>query len=455
MATAHRTGWSLRALKTTLLVLVICVGFVVAASYDREPDLSHVHVAILSGSQEGNYHAVIAKTATQAQRLHGRVANISSAGSVENIKRLDAAKRSCEVQFALVQEGLPWPESNTLELIGRLPVAEVFVVLGRDADALRSVPDLRGKRIGIGPPASGTESVARQVMAQLAGLELHASTQSLQQQLTMLEDGTLDLAAMVIDPDAQLLVTAVRERKLQLLDLPVAEALAHYLPSARAGVIKAGYYDPVAPFPPSDKRVIDVDTLLIGNGCARESATQGLITAMLRVFPEFMRVNREQPNLTGLEYASAARSYFDAQRPDPVGEYAPWVIDIMPTARWLQLIFAFSVLFGAQALFHRFRLWQLDTHRIRIEEEVSRLFAPGTPVTNIGALQPTAAQRAPQTRAVVDALISELEALAERCRRHSVSIVVPMGQEMNYRYQEALIAQLLGALRDFRQRLEP
>jgi hypothetical protein len=44
--------------------------------------------------------------------------------------------------------------------------------------------------------------------------------------------------------------------------------------------------------------------------------------------------------------------------------------------------------------------------------------------------------------------------LSDRCRRQSLSILVPMGQEFSYRYQEALIADLLYALRAFRDRLE-
>ena len=46
-----------------------------------------------------------------------------------------------------------------------------------------------------------------------------------------------------------------------------------------------------------------------------------------------------------------------------------------------------------------------------------------------------------------------LEALTERCRRQSLSILVPMGEEMFYRYQETLIAELLYALRLYRDRL--
>jgi TRAP-type uncharacterized transport system substrate-binding protein len=439
-----------------LLVIVfgtVIAGFVIAATSPRDPNLSYVKVAILSGAAEGNYYAIVNKAGAEAQRRRGRIGNVASAGSIENLKRLASARSACDIQFALVQDGLPWPESEPFQLIGRLPVSEAFVVLGRDADNIHSVLDLRGRRMGIGPVGSGTEYLARQILGQLSELDIKVTTQPVKEQLVMLERGDLDLGAMVIERDAAQLVRAVRDRKLQIVDMAGAEALAHGLPSARASVIKAGYYDPVRAVPPTDKRVIEVDTLLIGNGCARESVTQGVITAFVRVFPDLIRVNREQASPSGLEYASAAQSYYDDQGPDRVGEYLPWVTDIMPTARWLQLIFVFSMLFGAQAVWHRFRLWRIDAQRVRIEEEVSRLFGPDITMPEIADAKPGKEQRTPAARAKIDGLIAQLEQLARRCRTQSTSMLVPMGQEMNYRFQEGLIAELVRSLRQFRERL--
>ncbi|MCC6194009.1 MAG: hypothetical protein IT518_06015 [Burkholderiales bacterium] len=443
-----------RALRAALFLLAFIAAAAVAAMYGREPSLSHVKVAILSGSEQGNYYAVVSRVAAQVQRERGRVENVASAGSIENIQRLSAARASCKIQFALVQDGLPWPASHPFELLGRLPKPESFIVLSRDAERIRSASDLRGMRAGIGPAGSGTEHVARQVMAQLAELDIKVATHPLHEQLALLERGELDLGAMVIDRDAKLMTQAMRERKLGIVDIGGVEALARYLPSARTGVIKAGYYDPVRVLPPADKRVIEIDTLLIGNGCARESVTQGLITAFVRVFPDFVAVNRDRPNLTGLDYASAARSYFSENGPSEVGQYAPWVIDIMPMARWVQLAFAFSLLFAAQAFWHRFRLWRLDALRVGIEAEIAQMFRPGITVHDLEDLAPDPRHRTPEARARIDAVLQELTRLAKRCRRHSLSMLVPMGHEMMYRYQEHLIADWMHALRAFRRRLD-
>jgi len=122
-------------------------------------------------------------------------------------------------------------------------------------------------------------------------------------------------------------------------------------------------------------------------------------------------------------------------------------------ARWVQLVFAFSMLFAAQALWHRFRLWRLDAARVVIENEVGKLFPPGATVAEIAAMTPDDAQRSAGVAARLDGLIADLDALWVHVRKQSVSMLVPMGQEMAYRYQEQLVADLLNALRIYRGRL--
>jgi uncharacterized protein len=337
-------------LKTALLGgLLVLIGLLVVWA-NRAPNLSNLRVVILSGSARGNYYAVVNTLAAEARQQQGQIDNLVSAGSVENIARLLAAQTSCTIHFALVQDGMDWPPGQALELIGRLSKAESLVFLGPDADRIRTLSDLRGKRIGIGPIGSGTERVVRQLLAPFTELDLRLSTHTLDAQLTLLAAGELDLGAMVIDEDAGLLTEAVRDRQLQLLNLPDADVLARRLPFTRVGRIMAGQYDPVRQLPGENKRVLHIDTVLVGNRCARRSATQGLLTVLTTVFPNFVRDNRDRPNLTGLRWAPAARSYVDNEGPDIVGVYLPWVVDLMPTASWIQLILGVSIFNNAMSL---------------------------------------------------------------------------------------------------------
>src|SRR5262245_58391137 len=153
-----------------------------------------MRVGVLSASARGNYYEIVNALAMEARQQKGHIDNITSAGSVENISRLVASQTACDVHFALVQDGMSWPAGHQLELIGRLRKAESLVFLGRDADRIKALTALRGTRIGIGPLGSGTERVARHVLAPLAELDITLSTQSIDEQFVKLDRGELDLA---------------------------------------------------------------------------------------------------------------------------------------------------------------------------------------------------------------------------------------------------------------------
>jgi TRAP-type uncharacterized transport system substrate-binding protein len=452
---SKRTLDQSRGLKLALLGGILLLIGLLAAFSDHSPNLAHVRVGVLSGDPQKHYHEVVNGLAAEARQQKGRIDNVPSAGSVENVSRLAASRASCDMHFAFVQEGLDWPAGSSLELIGRLPEAESLVFLGPQADRINALTDLRGMRIGIGPTGSGTEHVARQVLAPLAELDLSLSTQGVDEQLVQLERGELDLGAMVIDEDAQLLAEAVRARGLQILSLPNADALARRLPFKRVGRIVAGQYDPVRVLPGEAKDVLQVDTLIVGNRCARRSVTQGFMTVLATVFPDFVPYNRETPNRTGLPLAPAARSYFEHEGPDPVGVYAPWVIDIMPTATWVQLILGISLLLNAKSLWHLFQVSRIDKNRMRTERAIPLLFGPGVTVGEIAVMTPSEQHRTPEARKQLDTVLDQLATLSERSRRESQSVLVPIGEEIRYHDLEKLIDDLLYALRAFRDRLGP
>ena len=450
----ERAGWISPGAKTALLFGVLALVATLVALYDPRPSLRHVKVAILSGSPTGNYYATVEKIGAEVARRKGRVDNLPSVGSVENIRRLVAAKQGCSVHFALVQGGIEWPADHELELIGRLPRPEALIFLGRSADRIQAPEDFRGLRVGIGPVGSGTEHLAKRLLAPLAELDLKVSTQPIDEQLDMLQRGELDLGAMVIDDEADLVRDAVQRRNLQILNLPDAASLARRLPFARVGTIEAGRYDYVRRLPPMNKQILQVDAMLVGNGCASLSQTQGLMTAIAELYPTFVQHNRGQPNLTGLPLPAVAKGFFDDEGPDLLGRFAPWFVDIMPTATWLQLIVGFSMLFSGMSLWHRFRLWRIDAQRVKIERDIPALFGPGATVGDIARMPADDRHRAPEARAKLDRIIHRLADLSDRCRRQSLSVLVPMGEEMSYRYQETLVADLLHGLRAFKEQLD-
>ena len=440
--------------KTAILFGALAVLTALVAWLDPRPSLRHVRVAMLSAGATGNYYAAVEKIAGEVARRKGRVQNLTSAGSVENVQRLIAGAKDCTVHFGLVQDGIAYPEGHKLEVIGRLPRPESLVIVGRNVARIRAPADLKGLRIGIGPVGSGTADIMRNVLALFEGVAVTALTMPIDQQLGMAERGELDLAAMVLDDEGRLLADAVTHRNLDIMQMPDVASLARHLPYTRVGVIQAGQMDYVRKLPREDKKVLQIDALIVGNGCAPDGVTQQFLMAVAEVFPTFVRHNKGQPNLTGLPLSPVAANFYSAEGPDVLGKYAPWAVDIMPMPTWIQLGVAFSVLFSGMALWHRFRLWRIDADRVKIEREIAALLEPGTSLDSI-AETPDVRHLPPAARAQLDELMLHLSALLEKSRQQALSVLVPMGAEMNYRYQETLMADLLRALRIYKSRLPP
>lgn len=226
-----------------------------------------------------------------------------------------------------------------------------------------------GFRIGIGPEGSGTARLARQLLESrdLASLGLRLTHHLLDEQLSLLQRGALDLGVLVMDEDAVMVENAVRDRGLAILSFPQADVIARRVPRVRAGRIGAGQYDPVRMLPPTDKTVLQVDALMVGNGCERRSTTTGLLTLLAREFPDLLRRNRDTLNSTGLPLAAASQHFFEDGGPDFATQTVPWAVDVMPFSDSVYAVTAVSVLFNLMGLWGRFRLSQIDAQRVKAE----------------------------------------------------------------------------------------
>lgn len=444
------------ALRLAAPALILVAVAVVVARLDLRPDLAHVHVRLLAGSADGNYHAMGRELAGVVAARGGRLDVLESRGSVENVERLVAATKDCSIQFAIVQAGTPVPEGARLELVGRFAKAESLFLLGKKADALGSFASLEGLRVGVGPAGSGTADVARKIFESrdFQGLHLGLSNHDLAAELDLAEKGELDLAAIVIDEDADLVARAVRDRGLALVGFPHADVVARRFPFLRHGRIGAGQFDPVRMLPPVDKEVLRVDTLVVGNRCASRSQTLGLLTALAATHPDFVRHNKTTPNKSGLELAAASRGFFDKEGLEVVDEYFPRVGDLMPPSNWVHVVMAVSLLFNAMGVANRFRLWRIDAARVKAEQELAACFGAGATLGDLARFDPAKWPAGEGTRPEIDRVILELEELGARCRSQSLSVLVPMGGEMAYRYQEQLVHETLAVLRALRERMD-
>ena len=447
--TGVRTG-----LGAALLSLVLVVGLVAGlASLDFSPNLSHLDVTILSGSEQGQYYALTERLARLAKEQDGRVNNVATAGTLENVERLVTHAKAPTVQYGLAQDGQEWNEvqRKTLRLVAHLPRSEAVLFLGKEGDAVQHVSDLAGKTIAIGPAGSGTARLAKQLLTWrgFEALELNLIHLPLHEQVEALVAGKADLGCFVIAEDAALIDTAIRGRGLQIASFAETRALAHHLPFLSAGTLHVGHFDPVRRLPPSDKQLLRVGTLVLSDGSAARADTVALLSLFEEAYPGFVEHNRQAKNATGLKRAPAADAFYEQGGPDLLDEYAPWLANWVPMSNLVHIVMAISILFNLMGAGHRFALWRVDAARIELEARWSDLFGATTPAELL-VRDPSLHQ---PKKAEIWTLAEEFQALKQRCRKYSVSPLVPMGQELTYRYQESLVNERLAALRKFHAKL--
>ena len=275
-----------------LLVLIAAAAVAaVAAGFGIAHDYGYLHASILTGSPSGQYYALATRLAGRAEREHGTLTVVPTAGSIENIKRLAAGRGHCAEMFALIQDGTPVSADAGLELLGRLPKPESLLLLARQGHAFHTFGDLRGTSIGIGPEDSGTSYLMHQLFedSDLRGLDVHLTNHGLREQAELVAQGKLDLAAFVMPEETEFLYAVIRQYGLDIVSPEDLEGLIARYPWLSLGRIPAGRYDVVRAVPAADKQVARLGTLVIANPCAKRADRVALLMLLTAELPGFVR----------------------------------------------------------------------------------------------------------------------------------------------------------------------
>jgi TRAP-type uncharacterized transport system substrate-binding protein len=434
-----RRAW-VRGLLMALAVLALAAAvlyFMVSG------DFAFLRADVLTGAPSGQYHAVGDRLAARALKKNGRLRVVATAGSVENIARLVGENGRCIPAFAFVQDGLPVPADAGIQTLGRLPQPESLLLFARRERAINSFNDLKGASVGVGPDGSGTDFLMRQLLgnSDLKDLGLRPSNHDLEVQAELVHGGQLDLAAFVMNENADLIHTLMSKYDLEIVAPADIEGLVAREKWLRLGRIPAGLYDVSRPIPATDKFVAQVDTLIMTNACVHRAERLAFLTLLSEEFPSFVR-NNPPPSAKSQDEAplgDESREFFTNGQPALADRYFPLLVNLMSPAYWIYLAMAVTILFNAMSAYSRFRLWRIDANRGILESRLKALMNAGSTGDPIKAPPAEAKIETPQDQKTAEDLLKDFETLHLRCQAQLRSIVTPMGVEMFYRYQESLI----------------
>jgi hypothetical protein len=315
---------------------------------------------------------------------------------------------------------------------------------------------LRGASIGIGPDGSGTAYLMRQLFADadLRALDIRLSNHELPEQARLVAEGKLDLAAFVMQEDAELLNEVIRRYNLDIVAPADLQGLIARYPWLSLGQIPAGRYDLVRRIPAMDKQVVRLRTLLIASACAQRADRIALLMLAAAELPNFVRDNPPSSTApaSALPLAREAHQFFLTGEPELADRYFPWLVNIMSPAYWVYLVMAVTILFNMLRGYSRFRLWRIDSAREKVEIALKQLVDPALTHAQMREVAGEEVVASPERRAAAQALMARLRALRARCQRQTNSFVTPMGDEIYYRNQQFLIEEAATTLAALLQR---
>jgi uncharacterized protein len=215
-------------------------------------------VTIAAGSVDGVYYSIagaISRITSDTKSLDIRATVASSGGSMANVQLI----RAGEADFAFLQNDIAYYAFNGIELepfVGK-PVksmAGVFSVypqavhlIATHASGVKSVRDLKGKRVAFGPVGSATEQNALQVLEVhgIAESDLAAAVRvSYSAAVDQLKAGAVDAAFFSIAVGAPVVADALASGKLSLISVgaSASEALIRKYPFYTIDDIPANTY---------------------------------------------------------------------------------------------------------------------------------------------------------------------------------------------------------------------
>jgi TRAP transporter TAXI family solute receptor len=294
------------------LAFVVLAAVSVSACRAPEPPPKRTTLRIATGAPGGGFQPLgdALAHAVGAVLPNTDISIQFSAGAVSNIELIQSGNADIALSFSDVAyiasvgrlEGKPQPFTR-LRAIAVLQLTPVHLVAGEHS-GIRQVADLRGKRVGLGPPGSGTVFTAGLVLKAF-GVELEA----VQGERLGFDEAAKRIAAGTLDAmfdNATYPVSSARtatEAGASLIPIegPATERLRREYPFLRVTSIPRGTY----PHQAGPIHTIGVDSLLVCRNDLDERVVYDFTQRLFEVLPA-VAARQTSLRFMDLEQAPAA-----------------------------------------------------------------------------------------------------------------------------------------------------
>jgi TRAP transporter TAXI family solute receptor len=231
-------------------VVLAIVAFVVAFQWVKPAPPSRVVIA--TGRSDGAYHHFAQQYRERLARERITLEIRETSGSVENIRLLEDPTSGVDIAF--VQGGT----GGAAKTDGLVSLASLYFeplwVFSRTAPGPSDLRAMRGRRIAVGPEASGTRAVAQTLLAANGITEATARFSPLTgiDAVLALRRGEVDTVFLIASPDSATVKEVLRSPRIALLSFPRADAYTKRFPFLTKLVLPAGGLSLEANLPPRD-----------------------------------------------------------------------------------------------------------------------------------------------------------------------------------------------------------
>lgn len=337
------TTLSLRDLLTTFgpaLLLLLTLGYLAYRWIDPAPP----KVVTLATGQENSAYEVLGKRYAAALARQGITVKLRrTEGSMENLRRLQDPDSGVDIAF--VQSGsttLQNSERHELISLGSLFVEPVWL-FHRAGVRLRSIRELRGLRINVGPPGTGVPQLFGQVL-EANGLK--------SQQVTLTEmdntSATVALLAGKIDgmvfssgAEGLMIQMLLQTPGIRLFNFSQADAYARRFPFLSSVRLPRGIVDLGRDLPARDYQLIAPTATLV----ARENLHPALIDLFVQAAAEIhgapgwfqRRAEFPTPRYSEIPVSPAAEKFYDSG-PPLLQRYLPFWVANFFERMWIVIV---------------------------------------------------------------------------------------------------------------------